>query len=91
MLFEEEALTILRALNQCGGRLLGRFNRNAPFLLTDPTHPDANWRGSVDASIADELHSEGLIEIDESAPVDDIYSFQISDAGKAYLAANEPR
>jgi hypothetical protein len=79
----EESMLTLRLLNQSGGRLVGRLDRNAPFLIIDPTNP--SWKGTIDASFADELHGGGWIEIDESAPISDVYSFQISAAGKAYV------
>ena len=84
----EQAMLTLEALNRSGGRLIGRLDRNAPFLVTDPSNPDVNWRGTVDASIAGELHSAGWIEIDESAPIGDIYSFVISREGKAHLESS---
>jgi hypothetical protein len=85
IILSEEAMLTLQALNRSGGRLIGRLDRNAPFELTDPTNPDANWRGSVDTSIAIELHSAGLIAIDESAPIGNVYCFEISREGKAFL------
>ena len=78
----EEAKLILWTLNHSGGRLMGRLDRDVPFLLTNP---DPQSRGTVGVTLAQELHDKGWIEIDESAPIGDIYTFQISAAGKAYL------
>jgi hypothetical protein len=75
----------LRSLSQSGGRLLGRLERDTPFHLTDPRNPDPAWRGTVAVTVARELHNEGWIEIDESAPIQDIYVFQISAAGKEHV------
>ncbi len=76
-------MSILRLLNQTGGRLLGRFDQEVPFVLTDPQQPDA--KETVDVAVAEDLHIAGFIEIDEAAPIADIYTFQISAAGKAYV------
>jgi hypothetical protein len=56
-----------------------------PFVLTDPANPDA--RCSVALQVAEELFEAGLIEIDEAAPIGEVYCFQISPAGTAYVAA----
>jgi hypothetical protein len=80
---KDKYLSILRVLNHTGGRLQGRLDRSDPFVLTDAAQADK--REPVEASIAGKLHEEGWIEIDESAPISDIYTFQISAAGKAYL------
>ncbi len=76
-------MSILRILKDTGGRLLGRLDRPVPFLLTDPAKP--GWSAPVEASIAEELHDGGWIEIDELETIGDIFTFEISAAGKAYF------
>lgn len=78
-----ESLSILRILERTDGRLLGRFDRNAPFVVADPANPGA--RETVDASIVIELHNAGWIQIDEAALIADLYTFQISPEGRKYL------
>jgi hypothetical protein len=84
----EESMQILRALRQSDGRLHGRFDRDAPFLRTDPTNPDPDWRERVPVAFAEELFEAGLIEIDDAAPIRDIYAFQVSNEGKEFLTAD---
>jgi hypothetical protein len=76
-----QAISVLRAMS---GRLYGRLERDAPFLL------DAGWSGPVPGEVAEELHDAGLIEIDETAPIIDAYTFRISEAGMDYLNAMAP-
>ena len=71
----QDSLFTLRALHRTGARLLGRLESDAPFRLTEPA-------AMVSVVTARELHDGGWIEIDESAPIGDIYTFQISAAGK---------
>ena len=78
----------LRALHQSGGRLHGRLDRDVPFVLTGPGNPNPDGSVEVPVSIAEELHNAGLIEIDEAAPIEDIYVFQVSFLGRGYLALN---
>jgi hypothetical protein len=61
------------------------LDRAAPFMLTDPANPDAKC--TVELQLAEELFEAGLIEIDEAAPIGEVYCFQISQAGTAYVAA----
>jgi hypothetical protein len=75
----EQAHALLRSM---GGRLFGRLEGDAPFLL------DSGWSGPVPHHLAGELHEAGFIEIDETAPVGDTYVFRISQAGAAYLNSN---
>lgn len=76
----EESIRILRALHQSDGRLHGRFDREVSFLRTGGSD-------SVPFAIAEELFEAGLIEIDDAAPIRDIYTFQVSDKGKEFLTA----
>jgi hypothetical protein len=85
----EESIRILQALQKSGGRLHGRLDRDVPFQRTDPTHPDPDWRSPVPVSVAEELHDAGLIEIDEAAPIRDIYTFQVSREGNEFLSTAE--
>jgi hypothetical protein len=78
----KEAILVLRALN-IGARLHGRLDQAVPFQLSPPDGMSSN--GTVPASIVEELHNSGWIEIDESAPINDIYIFQISAAGKEHV------
>ena len=76
-------MSILRTLERTDGRLVGRLDRNAPFLVTHAGNHDA--RESVDVSVVLELHSAGWIQIDEAAPIGDLYTFHISPEGREYL------
>jgi hypothetical protein len=78
----KEAILVLRALN-VGARLHGRLDQAVPFQLSPPDQGPGD--GTVPASLAEELHNAGWIEIDESAPIADLYVFQISAAGKEHV------
>ena len=80
---------LLCTLNRSGGRLYGRFDRDDPFLRTDPTHPDPDWKEAVPAAHAQELFEAGFIQIDEAAPIGPIYTFQVSKAGKEFLTSTD--
>lgn len=85
MSLSEESIRTLRVLKETGGRLHGRLDRDVPFLRSDPNNPGPDGRVTVPVSIAEELHNAGLIEIDEAAPIGDIYTFQVSFIGREYL------
>ena len=61
-MLSEESIRVLRALHQNGARLLGRLDRDIPFLLTGSVEME------VPAAIPNELFEAGLIRIDEAAP-----------------------
>lgn len=78
MMLSRDAEAVLRAMR---GALLGCLDDDDPFVI------DAGWSGPVPREIAEELHSAGFIEIDESAPIEPPYMFRISEAGRTYLAS----
>lgn len=80
----DQALHVLRALNH-GARLHGRLDSSVPFKLSIPGAASQN--GDIPLAVAEALHNEGWIEIDESAPIAEIYTFQISAAGKEHIAS----
>ena len=81
----EDSLRTLRTLRQTGGRVHGRFDRDDPFLLTGSASTE------VPVSIANELFEAGLIQIDEAAPISDIYTFELTDEAVAFLKGLEAR
>ena len=78
-LLSEESLRTLRALRHPGGRLRGRLEQEVPFLLTGSPSVE------VPVSIANELFEAGFIQIDEAAPIGDIYTFELSREGEEFL------
>jgi hypothetical protein len=81
----QEAIRILRALYKSGGRLHGRLDQHTPFVLAAPGGSDTDCKVEVPAAVAEALHDVGWIQIDEAAPITDIYVFEVSREGKAYL------
>jgi hypothetical protein len=71
-----QATAVLLAMR---GRLFGRLDQDAPFLL------DQGWSDPVPHCVVEELHEAGFIEIDETAPAGDPYVFRISATGMSYL------
>ena len=80
-----QASQVLSALHQSGGRLHGRLDDAAPFMRSDPANPGRPVE--VPLSIAEELFEAGLIQIDENAPIAEVYLFEVSHAGLEFLAA----
>jgi hypothetical protein len=72
----DQAIAVLHAMS---GRLYGRLEREGAFRL------EYQWSGPVPCEVAEQLHDAGLIEIDETAPIDDAFAFRISAAGLAFL------